>query len=175
MQTEKDQIRYLLDRLEIQDVIARYAVGQDDHQADRDVRTQWDTVFTPDAVLDYTAGGFREGTYVEVAEWMRGRAAGPDGPEQSGRMDVFTAWQHMLGLPVVEVNGDTATARTDLLATHRGRPGPNGGWYFNDACTFHDRLARTTNGWRITHRRLVLHWANAFPTIDDPSGSDDLN
>jgi hypothetical protein len=43
--------QYLLDRFEIQDVIARYGRGQDDHQGDDfHILDDWDNVFTPDAI-----------------------------------------------------------------------------------------------------------------------------
>jgi hypothetical protein len=157
------QIRYLLDRLEIQDLIARYAVGQDAHQHDDGLLEQWHDVFTQDATVDYSAGGFRKGTYVELAEWMRGD--GIHNGDRNGRMHEFTRWQHMLGLPTVTIDGDTATARSDLLATHRAKTDSDGepGWYFNDACTFHDDFVRTVNGWRIAHRLLEVHWADPFP------------
>jgi hypothetical protein len=155
--------RYLLDRIEIQDVIARYAVGQDAHQSDDDLLQHWDHVFTPDAVVDYTAGGFRVGTYTELARWMRGNAI--DHGERDGVMHGFTGWQHMLGLPTVTVDGDTATALTDLLATHRIGPDHSATAYLSDACTFHDSLSRTAAGWRITHRRLEVHWIDTFPVL----------
>jgi hypothetical protein len=164
-----DQVRYLLDRIEIQDVIARYAIGQDAHQSDDGLLDQWHDVFTSDATVDYSAGGFEGGTYVELARWMRG--GGIDDGARDGVMHDFTGWQHMLGLPTVIIGGDTATARTDLLATHRGGPLGEAKWYLNDACTFHDALLRTENGWRITHRRLEVHWLDKFPVMPSATTS----
>ena len=156
-------IRYLLDRIEIQDVIARYAIGQDAHQNDDGLLDHWREVFTPDATVDYTAGGFGVGTYLELARWMRGH--GINNGARDGVMHEFTAWQHMLGLPTVSIDGDTAHARSDLLATHRGGPPGQTTWYLNDACTFHDTLIRTEQGWRISYRHLEVHWVAKFPTM----------
>jgi SnoaL-like domain len=113
----------------------------------------WREVFTPDATLDYGTGGFGKGTYVELADWMRG-----DGPD--GRMYEFTRWQHLLGLPTVTIDGDTATARTDMLVSHKAKPDddaehdPN--WYVTSAFALHDNLVRTADGWRISVRRLEV-------------------
>lgn len=74
----------------------------------------------------------------------------------------FDRWQHMLGLPIVTIDGDTATARHDLLATHTSIDQSDGGYHFYDACTFVDQLVRTTDGWRIRHRKLSIHWAGAL-------------
>jgi SnoaL-like domain len=146
-------IRYLLDRLEIQDVIARYALGQNVTQHDDILLDLWREVFTPDARLDYGTGGFGTGTYVELADWMRG-----DGPH--GRMYEFTRWQHLLGLPTVTIDGDTATARTDLLVSHKAKPDhgaeQDSSWYITSAFALHDTLVRTADGWRISFRHLEV-------------------
>jgi hypothetical protein len=145
-------IRYLLDRLEIQDVIARYALGQNVTQHDDILLDLWREVFTPDATLDYGTGGFGKGTYVELADWMRG-----DGPD--GRMYEFTRWQHLLGLPTVTIDGDTATARTDMLVSHKAKPDAaeqDPSWYVTSAFALHDNLVRTADGWRISFRRLEV-------------------
>jgi SnoaL-like domain len=146
-------IRYLLDRLEIQDVIARYALGQNVTQHDDILLDLWREVFTPDATLDYGTGGFGKGTYVELADWMRG-----DGPH--GRMYEFTRWQHLLGLPTVTIDGDTATARTDMLVTHKAKPDDSteqdSSWYVTSAFALYDNLVRTADGWRISFRHLEI-------------------
>jgi hypothetical protein len=150
-----DTIRYLLDRQEIQDVIARYALGQDSHQGnDSEIRQQWDEVFTTDGTADYSASGAPAGSYRDLALWMRGDGKTP------GRMDSFSNWQHMLSLPVVTIEGDTATARTDYLATHRGHPGRGFNVHFNASGAFHDVLVRTEKGWRIKHRSLEVYFAD---------------
>jgi SnoaL-like domain len=155
-------VKYLLDRLEIQDILARYAAGQDDHQeADGEVTKAWSKVFTEDARLDYSQAGppFGVCSYRELASIMRG-AAGRAGV-MSGS---FHCWQHMLGLPLVEIDGDRATARTDLLATHVGRTHVRTSWHLFDAAIFHDQLIRTSAGWRIQARRLVVTFVEVIET-----------
>ena len=75
MSLETD-VRYLLDRIEIQDKVALYGLGQDFHQADvenKNVLEQWSELFTPDARIDITDLGMGEYGLMEYAEVMRGK------------------------------------------------------------------------------------------------------
>jgi SnoaL-like domain len=160
----ESNVQYMLDRFEIQDVLARYAAGQDDHQGiESGTLEDWANVFTLDAVLDYTQAGahFAEKcSYQRLAEIMRGDQ------EQGGLMSgSFHKWQHMLGLPLVEIDGDTAKARTDLFATHVGQTNVGTPWHLFDGCVFHDELVRTDQGWRIRARRLEVHYVEIVETL----------
>jgi hypothetical protein len=156
-------VQYLLDRIEIQDVLALYASGQDDHQAENSaVLEDWDNVFSPDAMVDYTQAGppFGVFSYKDLAKVMRGDR------ETTGLMSgSFRKWQHMLGLPKVTIKGDRANARTDLLATHVGHTHANTPWHLFDAAIFHDELVRTSKGWRIKLRRLEVIYVEVIETI----------
>jgi len=153
-------LRALLDRQEIQDVIARYALGQDRHQgADSGVLDDWHEVFTTDAVTDYSAAGAPVGSYIALFEWMRGNGKIP------GRMSGFSNWQHMLSLPLITIDGDQAQARTDYLATHRGRADQGANFHYNASGAFHDALVRTPKGWRIQHRRLEVYFGDPLQVI----------
>ena len=156
------QLQYLVDRFEIQDVIARYARGQDDHQGDDgDILADWDHVFTDDATVDYESAGVPAGaTYRELAEWMRGGGG-------QGRMGVFSGWQHNMGPSSVEIDGDTATAQTSVLASHQVKPAgaDDAGTVLLAACTFQDELRRTADGWRISFRRNLIHWIDDVPRV----------
>ncbi|OLT16476.1 hypothetical protein BJF78_14555 [Pseudonocardia sp. CNS-139] len=161
-------VRYLLDRLEIQDVVQRYGVGQDAHQPgaagaawDNNVLEQWDDVFTPDATVDYGVAGDPgpAAPYRELAEKHRG-----PGLQGGGTMSVLANWQHFEAVPTVTIDGDTAVARTSHLHTHRGRAEGPDGWNVVEAGTFHDDLVRTPEGWRIRHRRLEIHYVDVFLT-----------
>src|ERR1700692_1331665 len=157
------QVQYLLDRIEIQDVLALYASGQDDHQAENSaILEDWDNVFSPDAMVDYTQAGppFGVFSYRDLAKVMRGDS------KTAGLMSgSFRKWQHMLGLPKVTIEGDRATARTDLLATHVGHTNANTPWHLFDAAIFHDQLVRTSKGWRIRLRRLEVIYVEVIETI----------
>ena len=157
---EADQLKMLLDRQDIQDTIARYSLGQDSHQgADSRILEQWDEVFTEDGTVDYSVAGALVSSYRELATWMRGSA------NKEGSMSSFSNWQHMLSLPVVHINGDTATARTDFFSTHRGRADQGHNVHFNAPGAFHDELVRTAKGWRIRFRRLEVYFGDPLQIV----------
>jgi hypothetical protein len=155
-------LRSLCDRQDIVDLIARYALGQDSHQGDdKNVLEQWDDIFAPDAITDYSSAGAPACPYRDLARWMRGDDGSP------GRMSSFSNWQHMLSLPVINLNGDTATARTDFLATHRAGTGEVPPYHFNASGAFHDNLVRTPQGWRISNRRLEVYFGDKLAIVAD--------
>jgi hypothetical protein len=155
-------LRSLCDRQDIIDLIARYALGQDSHQGDdKNVLEQWDEVFAPDAITDYSSAGAPACPYRDLARWMRGDEGSP------GRMSSFSNWQHMLSLPVVCLNGDVATARTDFLATHRAGTREAPPYHFNASGAFHDNLVRTRQGWRISRRRLEVYFGDKLAIVAD--------
>ncbi len=61
MSLEKD-VRYLLDRVEIQDKVSLYGLGQDIHQPDaanKNLLEQWGHLFTSDAKIDLSSLGLK--------------------------------------------------------------------------------------------------------------------
>ena len=83
------------DRLEIQQLLVDYSTAIDHRRFD-----DLDTVFTPDAYIDYTALGGIEGHYPEVKTWL------------AEVLPNFPMYAHMLGNFSVRVDGDTASSRT---------------------------------------------------------------
>ncbi|MFD0660268.1 nuclear transport factor 2 family protein [Thermocatellispora tengchongensis] len=127
-------LREIADRLEIGDLLARYSYAIDSGEWDL-----LDTVFTPDATIDYTSAGGAKGTRAEMKAWLA---------------KVLPAWpgrQHLIGAATVTFTpgGAEVTAPfTDALAPSREAlaataPGliRGGGWY-------HHSLVRTPDGWR---------------------------
>jgi hypothetical protein len=148
-------LRKLLDRQDIEDTISRYSMGQDAHQGeDSNVLQQWNETFAANGTVDYSVAGGPVGSYQDLAKWMRGHAGKP------GSMSGFSNWQHMLSLPLVTISGDTAKARTDFLATHRGRADHGMDVHYNASGAFHDDLVRTADGWRILFRRLEVYFGD---------------
>ncbi|MFD8089053.1 nuclear transport factor 2 family protein [Streptomyces malaysiensis] len=152
------RLQYLADRIEIQDLMVRYALGQDLHEGgDNDVLEQWDTVFAPEATVDYSAAGgsaLKDIGYRTLVDVMRGA---------DGSMSGLLKWQHFQGFSTVDIDGDTALARTQHLHTHKG--GANSqGWNLIQTGFFVDRLVRRPEGWRIAHRTLEIIWIDTFPT-----------
>ena len=157
----EEKLQYVFDRIEIQDVITKYSIGQDTHQGeDSNILETWKDVFTKDAVLDYRAAGAAPCSYEEMAVIMRG-----DDTKKGNMNGPFTNWQHLVGNPVATVTGDTAIARTDLWATHKGKITEGGSpWSLYVAGAFADELVRTEQGWRISKRTLILHFMDSVTT-----------
>lgn len=119
------------DRMEIADLITRYSSA-----IDRRAWADLDPLFTEDAVLDYTSTGGIRGTLPEHKAY------------NAEVLTTFKGTQHLMALPVVEVEGDTATARTicfNPMVVDDKRVFFVGLWY-------HDRLLRTSTGWRFVER-----------------------
>jgi SnoaL-like protein len=152
------RVQYLADRIEIQDVIARYGLGQDLHEnGDNNVLEQWDDVFTADGVANYSSTGVPELANIgfrELVDFMR---------RPGGSMSGLKRWQHFQGWSTVTIDGDTATARTPHLHTHTGETDGKG-WNLMQSGMFVDRLERTPAGWRIAHRTLEILWMDTFAT-----------
>jgi 3-phenylpropionate/cinnamic acid dioxygenase small subunit len=141
------------DRLAIQDLIGRYADLIDSQQFD-----QLDELFTDDAEIDFSTFGGPVGGLGEVKEFL-GRS-----------LPFFTRTQHMMGLPHITIDGDSAHARTSctnpMISTK-----PDGEvsvwliglWYDDD-------LARTPDGWRFAARRQIRSYTLTGLT-DTPLGS----
>jgi len=159
MSLESD-VRYLLDRIEIQDKVALYGLGQDFHQADaenKDILEQWSQLFTPDARIDITDLGIGECGLVEYAEVMRGKGLKGGGLEVS-----FNAWQHIEGHATVKIDGDTATSVALHFHSHEARDGVRN---LIDAGYWYDDWVRTAEGWRIKKRRHKACYTNTYPVV----------
>ncbi|MFJ8363828.1 nuclear transport factor 2 family protein [Streptomyces sp. NPDC093984] len=152
------RLQYVSDRIEIQDLMVRYALGQDLHQSgDNEVLEQWDTVFAAEATVDYSAAGgsaLKDIPYRRLVDVMRGA---------DGSMSGLLKWQHFQGCSTVDIEGDTALARTQHLHTHQGSTDSRG-WNLIQTGFFVDRLERRPEGWRIVRRTLEIIWMDTFPT-----------
>jgi 3-phenylpropionate/cinnamic acid dioxygenase small subunit len=130
------------DRLAISDAIVRYAWAIDEKD--------WaalDTVFLPDAHLDYSSNpGGIAGPYGEVRQWLETSLA------------PFPVTQHLVTNIDVRVDGDRATSRT-MVYNPMGaatREGPL--HFFFLGGRYDDEWARTPDGWRIAKRVETLLW-----------------
>jgi hypothetical protein len=123
------------DRLEIQDLSIRYADAIDRKDFD-----QLDLVFTPDAVIDYTAFGGIAGNYPKIKAWLAEVLAPLPG------------FQHLVANPSIRLTGNSASGRIMCLnpmvmpgTDDQLRVGFHGLWYIDD-------YLRTADGWRIARR-----------------------
>lgn len=138
--------REIDDRIEIDDLLTRYATAVDTRDWDL-----YQTVFTADAVIDYTSSGGIRGELPEVTKWL------------SDALSIFSMSQHMVTNRDIRVAGDMATSRSyfynpmgctkrdgtlDLMFV--------GGYY-------RDQLRRTGDGWRITERIQDTAWSSSSP------------
>ncbi len=129
------QLQEISDRLEIDDLLTRYATG-----VDRREWELWESCFTADAWIDYGAFGGIAGGVREVRAWLE------------RTFQAFGPSQHLVTNRELEIDGDRATARSGFynpmsLPTQGGQHllWFNGGYY----C---DELVRTAAGWKIRKR-----------------------
>jgi hypothetical protein len=74
------------------------------------------------------------------------------------------ATQHLVGNHQVEIDGDTATHRCQLHSQHV-LAGTEGGDTYVVGGFYDDRLVRTADGWRITHRTMQQTWSSGNPNV----------
>ena len=145
----------LYDRIEIEDLLQRYTTAIDEQDFEL-----LDTVFTPDALLDYQSSGGPRGAYPEVREWLRNTLA------------AFTMSQHMIGKTSYESADGGVRCRSifhnpmGLPVDADGRYDPEGsglstffvgGWY-RDFCV------QTPDGWRIAEKiEEQAHFTGSIP------------
>jgi 3-phenylpropionate/cinnamic acid dioxygenase small subunit len=136
----------IADRIEIDDLLTRYATAVDTRDWDL-----YQTVFTPDALIDYTSSGGIRGELAEVTKWLSDALSG------------FSMSQHLVTNRDIRVAGDTATSRS-YFYNPMGRIKRDGtldlmfvGGYYRD------QLRRTGDGWRIAERIQDTAWFSSSP------------
>jgi hypothetical protein len=134
---DESKLQHLVDRLEIQDVVHRYARALDRHDDDL-LRS----VFHGDAVDNH-------GPWVGGREAFVAWANGPCHAHTSAHM-------HHISTHTCEIDGDVAHAESYCQWVHRLKDEQTvtvgGGRYV-------DRLERRDGEWRIVVRRLILDYA----------------
>jgi SnoaL-like protein len=126
-------LQEISDRMEITDLMVRYS-----HAVDTG---QWDLLgelFTPDAIIDYTAMGGPRGGVEQITAFL------------STTMPLFPAYQHLLANSSITVDGDAASART-MCHNPMALPGDDGRLMFC-GLWYLDRLVRVDGTWRIAER-----------------------
>jgi 3-phenylpropionate/cinnamic acid dioxygenase small subunit len=128
-------VRDVADKLEIHELLARYARGVDTHDWEL-----WRSVFTEDAVIDYSKSGAARGSREEVAEFLR------------QAYDTIPWATHHITNVEIELDGDRASVRAMFLNPMQlpglDRESSTGGYYTHE-------MVRTSDGWKS--RRLVEH------------------
>ncbi|MDM7957637.1 nuclear transport factor 2 family protein [Blastomonas sp.] len=123
----------LIDRDAIRDLLARYT-----YNGDRGRVAELAACFSDDGVLEYPGN----------------RAAGPDAIvaalTDGARNPAITFVRHHVTNPLIELSGETATARSYFAVTSDNGPDHSG--------TYSDRFVKTAFGWRFAHRTVRIDW-----------------
>jgi 3-phenylpropionate/cinnamic acid dioxygenase small subunit len=123
------------DRIQIQDLLTRYALAID--------MKDWsllDTCFVEGAHIDYTSTGGEKGPYPEIRRWLQ-KVLTP-----------FAVTVHHIGNVNVELDGDHARARTYLWNPMGLQQADGALQWFTVSAHYVDELVRTGEGWRIQQR-----------------------
>ncbi len=147
-------LQRIADRLEIEDVLTRYAWSIDSKSFDG-----LDDVFTADAQIDYTSSGGIAGAYPEVKAWL------------ASVLPHFPAYQHLVTNKQIEVSGDTATSRSEFYNPMMQQKPDGSTSLFFVVGEYHDRLTRTASGWRIKERIEKSVWTDGDMPTAVPGGA----
>lgn len=124
------------DRIEINDLLIRYSKAID--------QKDWkllDTVFTPDAEVDYVSSGGIKGSYPEARAWLEKALA------------IFPITVHYVTNSEVTLGGDRASVRTAVYNPMFFKNPDGSLHHFAVGAYYVDELVRTKAGWRIAKRR----------------------
>ena len=142
-------LQEISDRLEIADVVTRYTRGIDTGEFDR-----LDTVFTPDADIDYTASGGIHASYAEVKPWLAEMLPA-----------FFPRRMHLIGQVEVVFGGsggdDVPQSATVVAYFDNPMPmhdGAGGEKIVEIGGTYHHEMVRTPQGWRSARLREDVVW-----------------
>ncbi|WP_257549356.1 nuclear transport factor 2 family protein [Sphingopyxis sp. DBS4] len=139
------------DIIAIQQLLAAYVFAIDAKDYDA-----LDAVFLPGATVDYRAAGGATGKWPTIKAWLEAALA------------PFSLTQHLIGLPLIRLDGDRASARTMLFNPMRPARSSNDALFFV-GCTYLDDLVRTSDGWRIAKRVEQDFWAKDAPADLEPA------
>jgi hypothetical protein len=132
--------RYLLDRVQIEDLAKKYAHGIDARNWE-----QVDACFAPDA---FVRGTTSTGPYPAYIAALR------------VGVETFGTTMHFFGNQLTEVTGDTGHLTSYALAYHLSNN--SGGDDFVIGVRYLDDVARAGDGWLITARTVQGIWRRAL-------------
>ncbi|GAA4227679.1 hypothetical protein GCM10022254_15960 [Actinomadura meridiana] len=144
MPHDADTLHLLVDRIGVQDLVDRYLAGLDEAEFDD---TWARSVFTEDGRFEFPMGGhdgvpgMAEFTAAMMGKWRR--------------------THHVAAGHAVEIDGDRARVRGNLIATHLHRdetPEP-----FQVGDRFEGEAVRTDAGWRFERLAFEVVWSRGTP------------
>lgn len=138
----------LIDRAEIADALTRYTRAVDEGEFER-----LDTVFAPDAHIDYTESGGIAGAYPEVREWL------------AANLPAFSRHRlHTIGQ--IDYAFDPARDACDVVAYFdnpmRVDDGRGGERVVEVGGLYRHSFVRTADGWRSRHLHEQVVWTRGF-------------
>jgi len=135
-------LQEISDRLEIGDVLTRYTRAIDSGEWDT-----LDTVFTPDAEIDYTESGGIAETYPQIKPWLAEMLPA-----------FFRKWMHTLGQIDVEIRGDEADVTASFHNPMLMDDGNGGDKVVEVGGLYHHIMTRTPDGWRSRKLHEEVVW-----------------
>lgn len=138
----------LIDRAEITDAITRYTLAIDEGDFDR-----LDTVFTPDAHIDYTESGGVSDSYPVVKAWL------------AEALPAFSTHRvHMLGQVAIQLDDANEAAEVTAYFHNPMRisDGKGGERVVEVGGTYHHSFVRTPDGWRSRRLHERVAWTRGF-------------
>lgn len=136
-----DQLQFLVDKHAIEQVYIRYCELIDSKNFDR-----LDEVFTTDTVGEYRGYGNVTRSLDQLLAAMH---------HNLGAGSYCGATHHNVSNFRISVDGDSAMARVNYYAVHRGL-GPFEGELYSMWGQYDDVLVRTPSGWRVSHRKYSI-------------------
>jgi hypothetical protein len=145
-------LEYIGHRIAIDDLLARYCIAIDDEDFD-----MLDTVFAPDAILDYTCSGGPRAPYPEVRAWL-----------MKGLRSQDPGHIHMMGTRQVLIDGNTARVRAYFTNPYAVKL-PEGSWYYSQGGGFYNhKLELRPEGWRSVELLEHTVWRDSNPPRPHP-------
>lgn len=134
----------IADRLEIAELLARYARGLDTRDWDL-----WRSVFEEGAYIDYRSAGGIDGHRNDIGDWL----------EQT--FTIFPMSQHAITNIECEIDGDAAQVRA-MFHNPMQFPGFDGPSFCGGS--YHHRMIRTAAGWRSVELIEQSSWTSNWPS-----------
>lgn len=143
----------LSDRTQINDALIRYTIAIDTGEWDR-----LDTVFTPDAQIDYSESGGLVGAFADVKPWL------------AENLPAFSMKRmHTLGQVAISFGSPRDEARVTayfhnpmLIADGRAGADPGAERLVEVGGLYHHTFVRTDAGWRSRRLHEQVVWTRGF-------------
>ncbi len=149
------QLRILMDRAEIADIMIRYSRGIRKNDSKLVA-----SCFTQDARLESNGQKLVGAAAIETyyKEWFASTSNGGGG----FGMQRIMSTPYLANDAEIRISGDTATAESSGLAVHAGKRDDTGLLVVRGAF-YIDEFVRTSDGWRISKRFHGNNWVSEFP------------